>query len=152
MATTRSRPRTIEAIMTRDPVRVGGGTSAAELAAILDDNEISGVPVVDPQDRLIGVVSKTDLLHRCLEGPYGSRPGSLLSSIAEGSERFGGGELGTVSDFMNPDPVTALAEEPIHAIARKMMDERAHRVIVVDAQRHVVGIVTSLDMLKLVGS
>jgi CBS domain-containing protein len=109
------------------------------------------VPVVDTQDRLIGVVSKTDLLHRCLEGPYGSRPGSLLSSIAEGSGRFGAGELGTISDFMNPDPVTARPDEPIETIARKMIEERAHRVIVVDAQKHVVGIVTSLDMLKLVG-
>ena len=81
---TKTTAPTIETLMTRDPVSVSGSTSATELAVILDENEISGVPVVDPLDRVIGVVSRTDLLHRCVEGPLGSRPGSFLSSIAEG--------------------------------------------------------------------
>jgi CBS-domain-containing membrane protein len=44
--------------------------------------------------------------------------------------------------------VTANAEEPIAAVARRMADERVHRIIVVDKSRHVLGIVTSLDLLK----
>jgi CBS domain-containing protein len=145
--------RTIGDLMTRAPISVTGATTASQLALLLDENEISGVPVVDGIDRVIGVVSRTNLLHRCVEGPLGSRPGSFLMSIAEGL----GGEidtetLGVVSEFMNPAPVTAGPDEPIDDIARRMRDERVHRVIIVDQRNHLLGIVTSLDMLKLVGT
>ena len=50
-------------IMTSNPVRVTSDATATELGRLLDTNEISGVPVVDALDRVIGVVSKTDLLH-----------------------------------------------------------------------------------------
>jgi CBS domain-containing protein len=151
--TTGSRAKTVGELMVADPVRVGGGTTAAELAVILEENCISGVPVVDPQDRVIGVVSRTDLLGRCVEGPLGSRPGSFLSSIGEGL----GGEidtesLGTVSEFMNTDPVTARRKDLAANVARRMVDERVHRVIIVDDGLHPVGIVTTLDLLKLVAT
>ena len=150
MTTTSSKTKTVGDIMTRNPVRVDGATTAAELAAILDSNEVSGVPVVDAQERVIGVVSKTDLLHQCVAGPLGSRPGSFLSSIAEGI----GGELdaealGTVSDFMNAEPITATAGDSVDAVAFRMADERVHRIVVVDDAGRLVGIVTSLDLVKL---
>ena len=60
--------------------------------------------------------------------------------------------LGVVSEFMNPEPVTATPDEPASAVARRMMDERVHRVIIVDGENHLLGILTSLDMLRLVAS
>ena len=138
-------------IMTRDPVRVTADTTAHELARVLEANEISGVPVVDELDRVIGVISKTDLLRRCVEGPVGSRPGTVLESLAEGLGSGGDLDpesLGTVEEFMSTDPVTAFRDETIGAVARRMAEERVHRVIVVDEGQHVLGIVTSLDLLK----
>ena len=109
------------------------------------------MPVVDPLERVIGVVSRTDLLHRCVEGPLGSRPGSFLSSIAEGlCGQIDIETLGVVSEFMSPEPVIATPDEPAGAVARRMIDERVHRVIIVDGENHLLGIVTSLDMLRLV--
>ena len=70
--------RQVSDIMTRDPISVTADTTARELARVLEANEISGVPVVDARDRLIGVASKTDLLRRCVEGPIGSRPGTMF--------------------------------------------------------------------------
>jgi CBS domain-containing protein len=142
----------VKDIMTHDPVCVTADVTARELARVLESNEISGVPVVDAVERVIGVVSKTDLLHRCLEGPLGSRPGTFFEVLAEGME---GGtdldpeELGTVEEFMTPEPVTALPDEPVGTVARRMADNHVHRVIVVDEQQHVLGIVTSLDLLKV---
>ena len=153
MTPTKTEPRTIPGLMTRNPVCVGGGTTAAELAAVLVENEISGVPVVDPLERVIGVVSRTDLLHRCVEGPAGSPRDSYLSSIAEGFEgEFEASNLGVVSDFMNPEPVTAMSHESVADVARRMMEERVHRVIIVDDQLHLLGILTSLDMLRMVAT
>ena len=141
--------RTVKDIMTRDPVCLTGDTSARELARILETNEISGCPVVDALERVIGVVSKTDLLHRAVEGPIGSRRGTFLELLAEGLRDVASAEsLGNVEDFMTPEPVTAGPDEALAAVARRMASERVHRVVVVDKGRHVLGIVTSLDLLK----
>jgi CBS domain-containing protein len=143
--------RLVKDIMTPDPICVGADTTARELARILESNEISGVPVVDSLNRIIGVASKTDLLRRCVEGPIGSRRGTLFESLAEGLD-FGSDldpqELGTVEDFMSPEPVTVFPDDAIGDVARRMADENVHRLVVVDKRRHVVGIVTSLDLLR----
>ncbi len=143
--------RQVSDIMTRDPICVTADMTARELARVLEANEISGVPVVDTLDRLIGVVSKTDLLRRCVEGPIGSRPGTMFESLARGladDVDLDPGRLGSVAEFMSPYPIVASPDEPIKAVARQMAEERVHRVIVVDDQRLVLGIVTSLDFLK----
>jgi len=142
--------RTVKDIMTRHPVCVTGDTSARELARILESNEISGCPVIDTQERVIGVVSKTDLLRRAVEGPLGSRHGGFLETLAEGLSDFPPTDnLGNVEDFMSPEPVTAGPDDPIPGVARRMAAERVHRVVVVDKDRQAIGVVTTLDLLKV---
>ncbi len=141
----------IEALMSSDPVRVDAATTARELALILDENGISGVPVVDAQDRVIGVVSKTDLLHRCVVGPLGTEPASFLSSLADGFQEQPDTEaLGVVSEFMEGEPVTARPAESVVDVARRMTRQGVHRVVIVDEGHHVLGIVTSMDMVRLI--
>jgi CBS domain-containing protein len=144
-------PQRIKDIMTADPICVGADTPARELARILESNEVSGVPVVDTLNRIIGVVSKTDLLRRCVEGPIGSRPGTFFESLAEGLDAgtdMDPEELGAVEEFMSTEPVTAEPTEPVSTVARRMAEQGVHRVIVIDKRRHVIGIVTSLDLLR----
>ena len=152
MSARAARSLCVKDIMGRNPVRVGQATTVGELAEILEGNDISGVPVVDAQERLVGVVSRTDLIRRCVEGPPGTQPGSFFSALAEG---LGGGtdldpeELGVVEDFMSLDPVTAEPDEPVGRVALRMAEEQVHRAIVVDEQRRVIGVVTALDLLKV---
>lgn len=141
-------PKFVKDIMTTNPVRITADTSAIELGRLLDANEISGVPVVDALDRVIGQVSKTDLLHRCLAGPAGSECGSYPNSLVEALTSNTPGELGAVEEFMCTDLQTSKADDSLSSAAKKMASERVHRLVVVDDQNHVLGIVTSLDMLK----
>lgn len=137
-------------VMTADPICIGADTSARELARVLEANEISGVPVIDPSDRLIGVVSRTDLLHRCVTGPLGSRPGTFFSHLAEGLDSdsdMDAESLGTVEEFMSTEPVTAGPDDSLPKTARRMAAEGVHRIVVVE-DGQVVGIVTSLDLLR----
>jgi len=148
---TATKRGTIGAIMTKDPVRVDGATTASELAVILAENEISGVPVVDGQDRVIGVVSRTDLLQQCVTGPPGAGPGTFLTALAEGFEgEIDTATLGVVSDFMNTEPVTAKVNESVTVVARRMAKERVHRVVIVGDAMQVLGLVTSLDLLAMI--
>lgn len=152
MSATRASTKTVGEIMTPDPVCLSGGESVAEVARIFDSNEISGAPVVDGLHRLVGVVSRTDLIHRAIEGPLGSRPGAFFALLAEGGDiEFGVGaeDLGTIDEVMSTEPITATVDESVEAIASRMSDEGVHRVIVVDSGEHPIGIVTSLDVLRV---
>ena len=141
---------TVGDVMTRNPLCISPDTPARELARILEANEISGVPVVDGLDRVIGVVSRTDLLRRVVEGPQGSRPPSFFEALAEGltDEDLHPDNLGTVEEFMTPEPVTTRPNELLSEVACRMAEDRVHRVVVVDDEMHVLGIATSLDILR----
>jgi CBS domain-containing protein len=142
---------TVKDVMTRDPISVDPTISARELARVLTDNNISGVPVVDIQDRVIGVVSKTDLLQWCVTGGLGFGADNLLPTLSarRNARRAESEDLGIVEDFMSSEPILATANEPVDSIARRMAAEKVHRVIVVDEDGCLAGIVTSLDLLKV---
>jgi CBS domain-containing protein len=138
-------------VMSTNPVCVGVTTSAHELAEVLEGNGISGVPVIDTQGRIVGVVSRTDLIHRCLDGPVGG--GSFFAALANGlaaGTDFDPESIGNVEEFMSGDPVTATVDEPIGAVARRMAEQRVHRVVVIDDDRQPIGMVTTLDLLERV--
>lgn len=107
------------------------------------------------------MVSKTDLLHQWIRG----------SEVGEGGDFSGAGSFSgsgsfielledgiraneidrdtgkTIEEFMSVDPVTALPDESLDAVSRRMVSERVHRVIEVDKDTRLVGIVTTLDIL-----
>ena len=148
--TTLTTDRKAEDVMTSEPVCVRPSTTLRELAGTLREHEISGVPVVDQQDRLIGIVSKTDLIMRCAEGTTSIPPALLFEMLAEELEDDMGtssDELVCVEDFMSTDPVTVTRTTSVGDIARTMFDDRIHRVVVVDADECPVGIISSLDVL-----
>jgi len=149
----RSSRRHVRDLMTRELVCASTGDSLRDVARQLDEYEISGLPVVDDQDRLVGVISRTDLLRRLLEGPAEARRDEAwLDLLTAGSARsidVDAARLGTVDDLMSIDPVTAKADENLATVARRMADERVHRVVVIDDQRHPIGIVTTLDLLHV---
>ena len=152
MSSTRTRALTVEQIMTSNPVTVGPGDTLVEVARMLDANEISGLPVIDVTNCVIGVVSKTDVLHRAVEGPLGSRPASFFESIAEGLGRgsdLDPEELGVVEEFMSTEFLSVSPDDSVSSVARRMSDMGYHRAIVVDADRRLLGIVTSLDILRV---
>ena len=55
----------------------------------------------------------------------------------------------SVYDFMSVDPITARLDEVVNEIAHRMATERVHRVVVIDDDERVVGVVTTLDLLKV---
>lgn len=59
----------VSSVMTTDVVRAEYGTPFKEVARLLADHRISGLPVVDEDDNVIGVLSETDLMVRQAETP-----------------------------------------------------------------------------------
>ena len=147
-------PTILEAhdVMVAEPICVQPSTTIREFARVLEEHKISGVPVVNREGTLVGVVSKTDLIRRCSDAAGDIPPAYLVEVLFEpgdGGEDSGAppGALLCVDDFMTNDPVTVSRHTPITDIAHVMFDRRIHRVIVVDSANVPVGIITSLDLL-----
>ncbi|XVJ59654.1 MAG: CBS domain-containing protein [Tepidisphaera sp.] len=146
-------------IMTAEPVCAEPSTTIRRLAHLFEDNEISGCPVVDSQGKLVGVVSKTDLIRRCSEGTAEIPPAYLFEVVCEQGEgsREGEDEVGgpipepliCVQDFMTESAVTVRPSTPVHEVAALMADRHIHRVVVVDEERFPLGMITTLDVLKV---
>lgn len=139
-------------VMTREPVCVEPSTCIRSLARAFEDNEISGAPVIDADGRVVGVVSKTDLIRRCSEGSADVPPAYLFEVLCEQESVDDATDLPPetlfcVEDFMSEDPLMVSPEMSAAAIARELHERRIHRVIVVDADRRPLGVVTSLDLL-----
>ncbi len=65
---------TVEEIMTPEPISVKEGATAEELMKILEENHLIRVPVVDGEGRVVGVVSRTDVLHGYIQSTVGDLP------------------------------------------------------------------------------
>ena len=152
-----SKIRKVKDLMNADVITVAEEMTTAELARYLIEREISGAPVVDSQGHLIGVVSMTDIGRSMAEPPdfESSRHLGFYRDIAADSaledleQRYVEERAVTVQDVMTPAihqiPVTASAAEA----ARIMVDQHIHRLVVTQGKEP-VGIITSLDLLKMV--
>lgn len=139
-------------LMSRDPVCVEPSTRIRELARVFEEHEISGVPVVDQEGRVIGVVTKTDLIRRCSEGTDEVPPAYLFEVLSDQGADEEASEvmpepLVCVEDFMTEDPLMVGPEIAATTVARLMYERRFHRVIVTDEDRMPVGVITSMDLI-----
>lgn len=146
-------PRTLVAadVMTPEPVCADRSDTVHAVARLLRDHEISGLPVTDGAGRVVGAISRADLLRKSLED--GSRPPAFLfETLRERDEEiaeFPDESVTTAEDLMTPSPVCVAAGTPVAEIARLMTRNRFHRVIVTDGIGLPIGIVTSLDLLEI---
>ena len=129
--TGRSSEPAVASLMTRSPVLVTEDDSIAGVAELLAGDEITGLPVVDTADRLVGVISQTDLVR--LRGstlPWAGWHGLI------------------VRDLMTKPAKTILGSAPLDEAARRMTDERVHRLVVVDDRQTPIGVISESDIVR----
>ncbi len=139
-------------VMSTDPVCVSPSTRIRELARLFEEHEISGAPVVDQEGKVVGIVTKTDLIRRCSEGTDELPPAYLFEILGEQGEAEDVSEvipepLVCVEDFMTEDPLMVNSSTPASTVARLMYERGVHRVIVSDDETFPIGIITSMDLL-----
>ena len=144
-------------VMTPEVLMVPEDMTVSELADFLTEHEITGAPVVDKRGKAVGVVSVTDIA--------AAHSGSELAmNRGPHHEYFRGGEAGVaatemrgfhvedderqVAEIMTPTIFSVPEETPVSQIARTMIAGRIHRLLVTRREK-IVGILTSLDLLRL---
>jgi CBS domain-containing protein len=140
-------------IMTRDVVTAASETTVSELARLLWINNVSGLPVVDGERRVVGIVSESDLLVRNahLQVPTYVRVLDALIPLSN-TRRFDEDlrkALGsTAADIMTSPVVTIDPDAELVEAATLMMDRHINRLPVVEDDR-LVGIVSRADFVRL---
>ena len=144
-------------VMNREVITVRDDITIQELAAFLTEKEISGAPVVDAEGQMVGVVSLTDIAQNTTQdSPTNSgRSNPDFYVRAWGDElsptdmqlHIENGEL-PVREIMTPTVYTVMEDTPVDEIAKTMIAGRIHRLLVAHDNR-VIGIITTLDMLKV---
>jgi CBS domain-containing protein len=128
-----------------------------EAAKIFVEERISGAPVVDELGNLVGVLSQSDLIEYELatereltvEAPFYRRPYDDALHPARGFQ-LEALSADKVKDVMTPYLITVTEDTPIREVAARMAEHGIHRVIVVDEDEQISGIVSSLDVLRWV--
>jgi predicted transcriptional regulator len=152
-----SNTRTVKDLMNPDIMTVADEMTTDALARYLIEREISGAPVVDSQGRLIGVVSMTDI-GRNMADPSDVeswRSSGFYRDIAadftleDSAERYDEEPTVTVRDVMTPVVHQVPATASVTEAARIMVDQHIHRLVVTEGKEP-VGIITSMDVLKMV--
>ena len=102
------------------------GTKVSDVIALFEERFISGAPVVDQEGKMLGIISRTDVIGRLF------RQGSI--------------EQTHVEDVMTPFVFRVTPHDPLERLVELMLGARIHRVVVTLEERP-VGIVTTLDLL-----
>ncbi|MFD4587336.1 CBS domain-containing protein [Streptomyces sp. NPDC058434] len=139
----------IGSLMVRNVVAVAPESSFKQIAGLLDEHRISGVPVVDSERRVIGVVSETDLVLRRpgLAPEWEAAPGAQTELVAGSPDSDG--PAPNAADLMSAPAVTVDVEETVAGAARTMAAHRVERLPVVDRERRLMGMVTRRDLLQV---
>jgi CBS domain-containing protein len=135
----------VEQLMTRDPMTVTPGTTLKDVAAILSGKGISGLPVVDGESRVLGVVSEADILRK--EQGGGGRRGGALGWLLDRDEPDPKLEARTAGEAMTSPALTIEPGRPASEAARTMVEKEINRLPVVSEGR-LVGIVTRADLVR----
>ena len=143
----------VREIMTTDPVTAGPDATVEEVVKLMRRHELPGLPVVDDNDHLLGIVTEADLVLSDDEGDlhiphYVELFGGIV--FLEPLRRFEGrlrkAAAATARDMMSREPVTVEADDPVRKAGRLIADSGHNRLPVVEDGR-LVGVVTQVDVL-----
>jgi CBS domain-containing protein len=149
----------VEKVMTRSVVATRPDARVAEAARLLREHHISGLPVVDGDGRVVGVLTETDLVRDLHAATGVDSPRGLLDLVLESTPRRGESLLtlcrnrlrkARVEELMTTPPVTVDRSATLRDTARRLRLSGTNRVPVVDAQGRLVGIVTRSDLLTAI--
>jgi len=126
-------------VMTTRVVAVRPGATFKEIAALLTGYRVSAFPVLDEDDKVIGVVSEADLLSR----------EALVAAVGARAAEFGSAV--TAAGLMSKPPVVVTPDEPVTGAARLMYNARVKRLPVVGEKGELLGIVSRADVLSVYG-
>lgn len=121
--------------MSIDPITISVDASIEDAEELLREHRISGLPVVDADGRLVGVISLTDLLYLAVPSVQ-----ALIRHHERGIR---------VGEVMSTPPVTIESTATLREAAQLMHEDRLHRLVAVNADGRPIGVISAMDFVAL---
>jgi CBS domain-containing protein len=144
---------TVRDIMDPEPATVRPDTPVDEVVSTLRENELPGLPVVDDDGRVVGIVTEADLVLPDDQGDlhiphYINLFGGtvFLEPLSRFEERLRKAFASTAADMMSAEPDTVSPDTTVQEAARLLHETGHNRLPVVEDGR-LVGVVTRVDVL-----
>lgn len=140
----------VSEIMTTNVLTIGPEAPVRDVAAILVEHRISGLPVCDMEGHVVGVVSEGDILYK-EHDPREARARGPLAWIADGSPNDAGYRKAaalTSGTAMTAPAITIGPRATVADAARLMSERNVNRLPVVDDEGALLGIVTRADLVR----
>ena len=142
----------IRDLMTPNPIRIALETPVAEIARILIERRINGVPVTDAEGRLLGIVTEGDLVHRAADERLEPRESvwkenfyrSVFRRRAPVTDKAEGH---TAEQIMTREVLTVSPEDHVTVAARLLADHGIKSLPVIEHER-LIGMISRFDMVK----
>ncbi|HEY5674400.1 MAG TPA: NrfD/PsrC family molybdoenzyme membrane anchor subunit [Malonomonas sp.] len=133
-------------IMVREVVTVTPDTSLREVRSIMITRGLSGFPVVDAKNRVIGVVSESDIIFSEIhQEPHLV---DMLANVIHPSAQAKKTPGEKVSEIMTCPAITTQEDASLRELSELLLDKKIKRVIVVNPENHPVGLVSRIDLVK----
>ena len=126
----------IRDVMTVDPIAISPKAKLREAEELFETHDFNGVPVVDNQRCLLGMLTKFDLLNAFRFDAH-----TLVPHYDDIMEQ-------TVETVMTREPVTVAPQLPLSRLLQKLVEIRAKSLPVVEEGHRLVGIISRQDVLK----
>lgn len=131
--------RRVADVMTRDVVSVESRATVAQATRAMSERRLKRLPVVDDAGRLVGVISRSDILRAVAE---------TFPRVPEAVGVHPGAQ--TVGEVMRRDIPSVLISADLATLLDVVVSTRLNRAVVVDDERRVVGVVRDSDVLRAV--
>lgn len=138
----------VKEVMTKSVVSIKKDADIHEAAHVLSENRISGMPVVNENNHVVGVVSEADILLLAGMKKEHTFKDILRSLLGEPAPIRKVGNK--VEDVMSFPPVTSKADDDVAEVARVLDEKRIKRLPVVDAEGKLIGIISRADIVRAI--
>jgi CBS domain-containing membrane protein len=133
-------------VMTKRVFTAKRNSDIHEISALFSENRISGLPVVDEENRVVGIVSEADVLSMAGMEKEHTFKDILKHILGEPLPKRKHGE--TVGEIMSSPAITASAEADIREVAGILEGKRIKRLPVVDGENRLLGIISRGDIVR----
>lgn len=141
-------------VMVSPVITVSESCTIRDLAKLLFDNRISGVPVVSADGKVVGMVSEADLMHRSEIGT--ERPSSWWLALISGERALAAEYVQSralkVKDVMATDVQSAHPDTPLVEIAEIFEEKHIKRVPILNEMGELVGIVSRANIVQAIAA
>ncbi len=141
-----ARAMHVHEVMTTDVVTVQQGTALPAAAELMVEKRVSGLPVTDVYNRLVGILTSADFMS-AMNLDAGVVANALETIVRKRRARKGMGTI--VDDIMTRKPITIRANDTLEHAIQRMDQNKIKRLVVTDAEDYIKGIVSRADVVKL---